>query len=154
MPVSMSARSPNQRPWRAPDKVHAIIQDHEAGLVCGPDLARFRDRMSPRLIEAIEDGQAIAPSQYDDARRHAKRGRAATRLLFGEVDILLTPSAPGAAPRGLETTGDPRFNKLWTLMGSPTHQHPGFQGSPECLSAFRPWRGSARTRPCSRPQHA
>jgi Asp-tRNA(Asn)/Glu-tRNA(Gln) amidotransferase A subunit family amidase len=108
-------------------EVHAIIQNHEAGLSCGSDLARFRDRLSGILTSTIEDGQAITPSQYDDARRLAKRGRGATRGLFGEVDILLTPSAPGAAPRGLETTGDPRFNKLWTLMGSPTINIPGFR---------------------------
>jgi Asp-tRNA(Asn)/Glu-tRNA(Gln) amidotransferase A subunit family amidase len=110
-------------------QAHSVIQDHEAGLVCGPDLARFRDRMSPRLIEAIERGQAIAPASYDAARGHAKRGRAAARLLFGEVDILLTPSAPGAAPLGLGTTGDPRFNKLWTLMGTPALNIPGFAAS-------------------------
>jgi Asp-tRNA(Asn)/Glu-tRNA(Gln) amidotransferase A subunit family amidase len=85
--------------------------------------------MSPRLIEAIERGQAIAPASYDAARGHAKRGRAAARLLFGEVDILLTPSAPGAAPLGLGTTGDPRFNKLWTLMGTPALNIPGFAAS-------------------------
>jgi Asp-tRNA(Asn)/Glu-tRNA(Gln) amidotransferase A subunit family amidase len=39
--------------------------------------------------------------------------------LFEEVDILLTLSAPGAAPKGLDFTGDPRFNRLWTLMGVP-----------------------------------
>jgi Asp-tRNA(Asn)/Glu-tRNA(Gln) amidotransferase A subunit family amidase len=32
---------------------------------------------------------------------------------------LLTFSAPGAAPKGLASTGDTRFNKLWTLMGVP-----------------------------------
>ncbi len=31
----------------------------------------------------------------------------------------LTFSAPGAAPKGLASTGDTRFNKLWTLMGVP-----------------------------------
>ncbi|WP_375590843.1 amidase [Hoeflea alexandrii] len=108
-------------------EAHATIQNHEAGLSCGSDLARFRDRLSGILTSTIEDGQAITPSQYDEARRLAKRGRGATRGLFGEVDILLTPSAPGAAPRGLETTGDPRFNKLWTLMGSPTINIPGFR---------------------------
>ena len=33
--------------------------------------------------------------------------------------MLLTFSAPGAAPKGLASTGDPRFNRLWTLMGVP-----------------------------------
>ena len=32
---------------------------------------------------------------------------------------MLTFSAPGAAPKGLASTGDPRFNRLWTLMGVP-----------------------------------
>jgi Asp-tRNA(Asn)/Glu-tRNA(Gln) amidotransferase A subunit family amidase len=59
--------------------------------------------------------------------------------MFGEVDILLSPSAPGAAPHGLESTGDPRFNKLWTLMGGPTVNIPGFrskQGLPLGIQAI------------------
>ena len=106
--------------------VHSIIQDHEAGLSCGPDLARHRDQLSEVLIQAIERGQAISCDEYDAARRLAKRSRGATRALFAEVDILLTPSAPGAAPLGLGSTGDPRFNKLWTLMGTPAVNIPGF----------------------------
>lgn len=106
---------------------HGVIQDHEAGLVCGSDLARHRAQLSPRLIGAIERGQTISPATYDDARRDAKRGRAAARALFDDVDLLLTPSAPGAAPKGLETTGDPRFNKLWTLMGAPAVNIPGIR---------------------------
>ena len=39
--------------------------------------------------------------------------------MFGEVDVILTLSAPGRAPSGLGTTGDARFNRLWTLMGVP-----------------------------------
>ena len=39
--------------------------------------------------------------------------------LFKEIDVLLTFSAPGAAPKGLDSTGDARFNRLWTLMGVP-----------------------------------
>jgi Asp-tRNA(Asn)/Glu-tRNA(Gln) amidotransferase A subunit family amidase len=31
-----------------------------------------------------------------------------------------SPAAPGAsAPHGFATTGDPMFNRLWTLMGAP-----------------------------------
>jgi Asp-tRNA(Asn)/Glu-tRNA(Gln) amidotransferase A subunit family amidase len=39
--------------------------------------------------------------------------------IFEGVDVLMTFSAPGAAPKGLGSTGDPRFNRLWTLMGVP-----------------------------------
>lgn len=106
---------------------HTTIQGYEAGLACGPDLSRFPDMLSPRLIRTLTEGQAITPKAYDAARKLSKRGRTTTTALFGQVDILLTPSAPGAAPLGLETTGDPRFNKLWTLMGTPTVNIPGFK---------------------------
>jgi Asp-tRNA(Asn)/Glu-tRNA(Gln) amidotransferase A subunit family amidase len=35
------------------------------------------------------------------------------------VDVLLTFSAPGPAPNGLGSTGDARYNRLWTLVGTP-----------------------------------
>ena len=46
--------------------------------------------------------------------------------IFDDVDALLTFSAPGAAPRGLASTGDPRFNRLWTLMGVPCVNIPAY----------------------------
>ena len=48
------------------------------------------------------------------------------RSIFDDVDVLLTLSAPGAAPKGLASTGDPRFNRLWTLMGVPCVNVPGY----------------------------
>jgi len=39
--------------------------------------------------------------------------------------VMLTPSAPGAAPKGLGSTGEPTFNRLWTLLGTPCVNVPG-----------------------------
>ena len=39
--------------------------------------------------------------------------------------MILTPSAPGAAPKGLGSTGEPTFNRLWTLLGTPCVNVPG-----------------------------
>lgn len=108
-------------------EAHGFVQSHEAGITCGPDLDRFAELMSPRLREAIETGLLVSPQDYDDARKLSKRGRTAVRTLFDDVDVLLTPSAPGAAPAGLGSTGDPRFNKLWTLLGTPAVNIPGFR---------------------------
>ena len=47
--------------------------------------------------------------------------------------MLLTPSAPGEAPRGLETTGNALFNRAWTLLHVPCVTVPcgtGPQGLP------------------------
>lgn len=110
-------------------ETHATIQNHEAGLTCAPDIERFGGLLSRYIQEVVATGQAISPEDYDEARRMAKRGRQAMHGLFDSVDVLLTPSAPGAAPRGLASTGDPRFNKLWTLMGAPAVNIPGFRNA-------------------------
>ena len=50
-----------------------------------------------------------------------------------EVDFLLTPSAPSEAPASLASTGDPVFNRAWTLFGVPCVSLPrgtGAQGLP------------------------
>ena len=39
--------------------------------------------------------------------------------------MILTPSAPGAAPHGIGATGVASFNWLWTLMGTPCVNVPG-----------------------------
>ena len=44
---------------------------------------------------------------------------------MADFDVILTPSAPGAAPAGLGSTGRAIFNRLWTLMGAPCVNVPG-----------------------------
>ena len=39
--------------------------------------------------------------------------------MYRRFDALIAPSAPGEAPKGLEATGDPVFNRMWTLLGNP-----------------------------------
>jgi Asp-tRNA(Asn)/Glu-tRNA(Gln) amidotransferase A subunit family amidase len=75
--------------------------------------------MPPLLRGRLDESVDITPTAYDEARAVAVRARAALAQAFEDVDVLLTFSAPGAAPKGLDWTGDPRFNRLWTLMGTP-----------------------------------
>ena len=39
--------------------------------------------------------------------------------MFDEYDAILTPAAPGEAPRGLDSTGNPVFCTTWTYLGTP-----------------------------------
>jgi Asp-tRNA(Asn)/Glu-tRNA(Gln) amidotransferase A subunit family amidase len=41
----------------------------------------------------------------------------------------LTPAAPGEAPLGLESTGNPVFCTAWTLLGTPAITLPLLQGA-------------------------
>ena len=47
-----------------------------------------------------------------------------------DYDVILTPSAPGAAPHGIGATGVASFNLLWTLMGTPCVNVPGLRTPP------------------------
>ena len=53
----------------------------------------------------------------------------AMHALFGTADLIVTPASVGEAPPGLSSTGDPRFNRLWTLLGCPTLSVPGRVGA-------------------------
>jgi Asp-tRNA(Asn)/Glu-tRNA(Gln) amidotransferase A subunit family amidase len=101
--------------WR----IHPTIQEFEAHQALAWEYRTHRDAMPPLLLEKLDETVGTPPGDYDQARSLARRARGALADIFGDVDVLLTFSAPGAAPEGLDWTGDPRFNRLWTLMGVP-----------------------------------
>ena len=101
--------------WR----IHPIIQDFEAHRALGWEYTARHDEIAPMLRATLDETVGLTPSQYDEARRIGRRGRRELGEVFEGVDVLLTYSAPGAAPKGLSSTGDPRYNRLWTLMGTP-----------------------------------
>jgi Asp-tRNA(Asn)/Glu-tRNA(Gln) amidotransferase A subunit family amidase len=76
-------------------------------------------QLSPRLAQLIDAGMAIGADIYDRARSHAAAARAGLDAFFGPCDAILAPAAPGEAPMGLGNTGDPIFNRMWTLLGVP-----------------------------------
>ncbi len=98
---------------------HETVQEFEAHQALAWEYRTQYDAMPPLLRAKLDESRGIPPAAYDDARRVANRGRKALAKAFDDVDVLLTFSAPGAAPKGLASTGDTRFNKLWTLMGVP-----------------------------------
>jgi Asp-tRNA(Asn)/Glu-tRNA(Gln) amidotransferase A subunit family amidase len=101
--------------WR----IHPTVQEFEAHQALAWEYREHRDAMPPLLGAKLDETTGILPAAYDEARGIANRARNALADVFKEVDVLLTFSAPGAAPKGLASTGDPRFNRLWTLMGVP-----------------------------------
>jgi Asp-tRNA(Asn)/Glu-tRNA(Gln) amidotransferase A subunit family amidase len=101
--------------WR----IHTTIQQFEAHQAFAWEYGANYDAMPPLLRGRLDESVGITSAAYDEARAIALRSRAALAETFKEVDVLLTFAAPGAAPKGLDCTGDPRFNRLWTLMGIP-----------------------------------
>ena len=58
-------------------------------------------------------------AQYEADKALAARSRASIADTFRHYDALLAPSATGEAPHGLESTGDPVFGLMWSLLHLP-----------------------------------
>ena len=67
--------------------------------------------MAPLLRARLDESKGTTSAAYDEAMEIAGRARHALAKLFEDVDVLLTLSAPGAAPQGLGSTGDARYNR-------------------------------------------
>ncbi len=74
--------------------------------------------IDPFFAEVV-DGTPYDPADLRWAYRTADRVRAAFDETMEDFDLVLTPSATGPAPEGLENTGDPSFNLVWTLLQVP-----------------------------------
>ncbi len=104
------------------------IMAAEAARAFVPELRDHAALMSGPLREFIARGAAIPPAVEAAARAAAVNCRRSFVDLFREVDTLLVPSAPGEAPAGTAATGDPVFNRMWTLLGFPCVNLPAGEG--------------------------
>jgi Asp-tRNA(Asn)/Glu-tRNA(Gln) amidotransferase A subunit family amidase len=104
---------------------HPVIQGFEAFRALAFEYDRHREQLGPILRRQLDDAAKIDVDAYDDARRTTRRARQALADLVADGEVILTPSAPGAAPHGLASTGEPTFNRLWTLLGTPCVNVPG-----------------------------
>jgi Asp-tRNA(Asn)/Glu-tRNA(Gln) amidotransferase A subunit family amidase len=79
----------------------------------------YWNELSAKLQGLLEAGMQVSPERYDAAQTLARNCRRTLAEVFADCDVLLAPSAPGAAPAGLGATGDPLFNRMWTLLRAP-----------------------------------
>jgi Asp-tRNA(Asn)/Glu-tRNA(Gln) amidotransferase A subunit family amidase len=95
------------------------IMSYEASLAYVPENQTYRDELSEPFRAVLAEGASLGGARYAVAQQEAEAARQALADLFEQFDVLLAPSAPGEAPAGLDSTGDPIFSRLWTLLGNP-----------------------------------
>jgi len=108
-----------------------------------------RDRLSEQLRAQIERGRDVRAVDYQRAISRIMPIHESLLELFEQrYDAILTPAAPGPAPKGLASTGDPAFCTLWTLCGMPAISLPLLQstnnGLPLGVQLVGPRHGDAR----------
>ncbi len=130
------------------DEIHArhnLIVAAEAARVHAEWFARYRELYHSQTAELIERGQTVS----DDALTRALAGREILRnelmalMDANGIDVWISPAAPGPAPEGLDSTGDPVMNVPWTHSGLPTLSLPfgtNTAGLPMGLQVAARWR--------------
>jgi Asp-tRNA(Asn)/Glu-tRNA(Gln) amidotransferase A subunit family amidase len=88
------------------------------------NLGAFVDKggeVSKQFRDLVAEGRKVTATEYLAAKRDARRYADGMATIFEQLsDAILTLSARGVAPQGIETTGDPLFCTLWTLTGLPS----------------------------------
>jgi Asp-tRNA(Asn)/Glu-tRNA(Gln) amidotransferase A subunit family amidase len=116
-----------------PDAFAAAWDDHRAVMAVdmahnlGAVVDRGGEASSKQLRDFLAEGRGVSAVRYLAARDNARRYAAGIAEIFNQYDAILTPAAPGVAPRG-EATGNPVFCSLWTLTGLPALSLPLLAG--------------------------
>jgi Asp-tRNA(Asn)/Glu-tRNA(Gln) amidotransferase A subunit family amidase len=111
---------------------HPVVMNSESARALGWELAHAREQISEGLLERLEFGLSRTEAERAAAARVFAGSQAGFPAATEGLDILVTPSAPGVAPAGLEWTGDPAFNYIWTSLHVPCVTVPAGEG-PEGL---------------------
>lgn len=101
---------------------HPVVMAYEAARERAAELA-VADRLSAPLAQLLRTGAATSTDEYEAARATIADGAVRLAEMF---DVVLGPAAPGAAPRGLDATGNPVLSRGWQALGLPVVGLPGF----------------------------
>ncbi len=90
----------------------------------------FPDKCSVDLHKLFETARATPFEKYETALQTIARCRALFEQFMADkgYDAVLTPAAPGEAPLGLESTGNPIINRPWTALYVPCITLPLMKG--------------------------
>jgi len=109
-------------------KSHEIIMNGSIARSLSKYYKNEKNKLHPFTISRIEAGMPVSAKDYIDAIENAKLMELSLKKVFKEFDAIITPSAPGQAPRDLMNTGNAIFNGYWTMMGVPAISLPLLRG--------------------------
>ena len=107
---------------------HKIIMESDMARSFSEEYKKSKNKLSDKIIEAIERGMKYTSVEYNDALSKIDVANTYFKQFFHDYDAILTPSACGEAPKGLQSTGNPIFCTVWTYCGMPCISLPLLQG--------------------------
>lgn len=127
--------------WDDLTQAQIDIMGHEALAAFVPEHRLQAGLFSPSFAGFLASAHALDGGRVAAAYALADRARCTLASVFDGVDVLLAPSAEGEAPAGLDATGNPIFNRMWTLLGVPCVHVPtgvGAHGLPVGVTVIGP----------------
>ena len=135
---------------RAMEDIETINRRHtrlifaEMAQVHATWFVEYESLYRPRTVAAIREGQEVSAEELVACRVGRAELRAKLGLLMTEagIDLWISPAAPGPAPKGITTTGNPIMNLPWTYAGMPAislpagHAANGLPLGLQCIAAF------------------
>jgi aspartyl-tRNA(Asn)/glutamyl-tRNA(Gln) amidotransferase subunit A len=123
-------------PIAGPVAAGRVILESEAAAVHRSMFAAHGDDYGPGIAGLVRAGLARRPAELAAAQRARAAYRDDIAPLLASVDALLSPVAPGPAPRRSEGTGDFTLCAPWSFIGVPSISLPtglGGDGLPLAL---------------------
>jgi Asp-tRNA(Asn)/Glu-tRNA(Gln) amidotransferase A subunit family amidase len=129
----LSGQGWDVREMRMPPSWRHLPAHH--GTVMSVEVAKnLRARLGDRVAQISESAQAVieqgdlcSATKYLAALEAREEARRLLAPLAVAADLVLAPSALGAAPEGLAFTGDPVMCRPWTLLGLPAANVPAYR---------------------------
>jgi Asp-tRNA(Asn)/Glu-tRNA(Gln) amidotransferase A subunit family amidase len=102
-------------------QAHDVVMRWEVPLALAHERLAKLELLRPKTRGFVLPDPAPTAAEHQAALMQAAVGRIRWNIALTQsgVDALLTPPAPGEAPEGLASTGDPAFNRVWTLLYLP-----------------------------------
>lgn len=90
--------------YEAAQHYATLVEEHDIG-------GKFRS--------LVEEGNQIREKMYKHALDHINSAKDQMREVFDTFDVLMALPTDTSAPKGLDSTGNPRFTTPWTALGVP-----------------------------------
>jgi Asp-tRNA(Asn)/Glu-tRNA(Gln) amidotransferase A subunit family amidase len=96
-----------------------VVNSYEGARTHAGRWRKYGDRIGVKLAALVQEGLDITEIRYREALENITANKQKISAVFETFEVLVAPAAPGPAPLGLASTGDPRLNSPWTALGVP-----------------------------------
>ena len=100
-------------------ELHWSIMAYETGRTLAHILEYPHDSIGERIRNLITEGRGRPTETYFSDRAELAGLQKQFFDAFDATDVFLWPAAPGPAPKGLASTGEPKYIAPWTALGGP-----------------------------------